>query len=229
MKRCLIIFAKEPKRGRVKTRLRKVLTESRCLNLYKAFLKDTVRLARKLKCELNILAYDSENKNPSQLKKIAAEYTFYEQRGDSLGRRMHNAFRFASSKSSKKTVIIGSDSPTLPLDYIKNAFSQLGKNDVVLGPSHDGGYYLIGLKKPCYGIFKGIKWSSCQVIKDTLINIKSQGKSVALLNKWYDIDEPEDLRRLLLEFKRQKKQDYRKAYETNFILTKRYYSSIIIP
>ena len=196
MKECLIIFAKEPEKGRVKTRLQEYLGKKLCVNLYKAFLKDTVDLTDKITCEYKILAYDSRGKSPSYLKKIASRYTFYKQKGDGLGERMHNAFRFAKYAGASKMVIIGSDSPTLPALSINKAFDLLAGADLVLGPSLDGGYYLIGLKSPCARLFKGIAWSSPAVFRDTIKKAKKLKKRTALLNKRYDIDDKNSLLRL---------------------------------
>jgi len=196
MKKCLIIFAKEPEKGRVKTRLQEYLGKKLCVNLYKAFLKDTVDLTDKIACEYKILAYDSRGKSPSYLKKIASRYIFYKQKGDGLGERMHNAFRFAKYAGASKMVIIGSDSPTLPASSIEKAFDLLARADVVLGPSLDGGYYLIGLKSPCAGLFNGIAWSSPMVFKNTIKNAQKLKKRAALLDKRYDIDDTRTLFRL---------------------------------
>lgn len=196
MKDCLIIFAKEPKKGKVKTRLQEYLSKARCVDLYKAFLKDTLNLAEKSACEHKIIAYDSYGKSPRYLKKIAPRYIFYKQKGGCLGERMHNAFRFANDTGASKIVIIGSDSPALPALSIKKAFGLLSCVDVVLGPSLDGGYYLIGLKSPCAGLFKGITWSCPTVFKDTIKNAEKLQKRVALLDKRYDIDDAKALFRL---------------------------------
>lgn len=195
MKRVLIIFAKEPEIGKVKTRLRRFLSEDRILELYKAFLKDTVNTAEKVSCEEKVLAFDS-TKRPAYLKRIAKRFKFYKQEGRALGQRMHNAFVYAQEKKAAKTVIVGSDSPTLPFKMIQQAFQKLDRYDVVLGPGTDGGYYLIGLKKPCLGLFRGVKWSSPTVLGDTLKRARKLSKSVASLYKWYDVDEPGSLKYL---------------------------------
>lgn len=196
MKNCLIIFAKEPKNGRVKTRLQGYLSKLQCVNLYKAFLRDTFALTEKITCKHKIIAYDSYGKKPRYLKKIAPYYTFYKQKGERLGERMYNAFKFAKNSGASKTVIIGSDFPTLSASAIKKAFSLLSRADVVLGPSLDGGYYLIGLKSPCIELFEGITWSSPTVLKDTINNAQRLKKKIALLDKRYDIDDAKDLFRL---------------------------------
>ena len=196
MKDSIIIFAKEPKRGRVKTRLQEYLGKKLCVNIYKAFLRDTLDLVTKNSCEYKILAYDSYGESPRYLKEIAPRYTFYKQKGNGLGERMYNTFRFAKATGASKMVIIGSDSPTLPASSIKKAFGLLDSADLVLGPSLDGGYYLIGLKSSCAGLFKGITWSSPTVFKDTMKNARRLKKKVALLDKRYDIDDIRDLFRL---------------------------------
>ncbi|MEW6008144.1 MAG: TIGR04282 family arsenosugar biosynthesis glycosyltransferase [Candidatus Omnitrophota bacterium] len=196
MKHCLIIFAKEPKKGKVKTRLQEYLTNLKCLNLYKAFLRDTLDLVKKVSCEYKILAYDSNDKTPTYLKKVAPNYMFYKQKGDDLGQRLYNAFRFANDNGASKIVIIGSDSPNLPPSSINEAFSLLGHCDLVLGPSLDGGYYLIGLKVTCFGLFKDIKWSSPTVFQETINRAKKLKLKVASLDKGYDIDDIKLLLRL---------------------------------
>jgi len=196
MKDSIIIFAKEPKGGNVKTRLQEYLGKNLCVNLYKALLRDTLDITKRVACEHKILAYDSNGKNPRYLKKIAPRYTFYKQKGDGLGERMYNAFRFAKDSGASKMVIVGSDSPTLPASSIEKAFDLLSYADAVLGPSLDGGYYLIGMKSPCAGLFKGITWSSPTVLKDTIKNAQKLKKRVALLDKRYDIDDVRDLFRL---------------------------------
>lgn len=201
----LIIFAKEPKKDNVKTRLSSCLSETQRLRLYKAFLKDTVSVAKDIQCEQKILAYDSESENPKYLKKITSSFIFYKQEGKNLGEKMHRAFQFAARNKASKIVIIGSDSPTLPIGYIKDAFCRLSKNDVVLGPSYDGGYYLIGLKKPCQGLFRDIKWGSDEVLEKTLKKVNVLNKKTVLMNKWYDVDRLEDLNYLKRDLKRRRK------------------------
>lgn len=195
MKHILIVFAKEPKEGRVKTRLASHLSQQECLMLYKELLKNTVGLARKVKYSRRIMAYDSNNHSVPFLKKIASDFEFYKQKGKNLGARMFDAFKTFITNGAN-VVIIGSDSPNLPGSYIDRAFDELSKNDIVLGPAYDGGYYLIGLRKPCKEIFEDIKWSSSSVFEKTLEKAVNLKKKVAVLDFWYDVDTPEDLRYL---------------------------------
>jgi rSAM/selenodomain-associated transferase 1 len=213
MKSYLIIFAKEPKRDKIKTRLSNYLSSSQCVKLYRAFLKDTMGMIKDVKCSRKIIAFDSDTKNPKYLKSIAPHFIFYRQKGKNLGQRMHNVFKFAARNPSK-IVIIGSDSPTLPSGYIEEAFRKLDRNDIVIGPSRDGGYYLIGLKKACGGLFKGIKWSSDRVLEKTVMNAAALKKKIFLLEKWYDVDKLEDLDYL--------KKDLRRKSKDIAIWTRRY-------
>jgi hypothetical protein len=206
----LIIFAKEPTKNTVKTRLRDYLSEAQRLNLYKAFLRDTINLAKRIHCDMRVLAYDSGNKNPQYLNRIARQFTFYKQQGNDLGQRMHNAFKFAKANKFSKTVIIGSDSPDLPEGFIEAAFRKLDETDVVLGPSLDGGYYLVGMKSLCLVIFKGIKWSSDKVLAATVDRLKRFNKDVTVLNKWCDVDDPKSLAHLKRNLKNQKDKNIAK-------------------
>jgi hypothetical protein len=204
MKDCLIVFAKEPQAGKVKTRLRGELSPGACVRLYKAFLKDTLSLARRVKCFARVLAYASCRAQPGYLKSIGRDFIFYEQKGKALGGKMLDAFDFAWRMYCDKIVIMGSDSPNLPAKRINDAFKLLDTSDIVLGPSLDGGYYLIGLKAPCAGIFKGVRWSSQTVLARTLKNALNLGKKVSTLKSWYDVDEPFALSLLRNDLRRDK-------------------------
>jgi hypothetical protein len=193
--RFLIVFAKEPRCGQVKTRLSDCLSRKQAVGLYKAFIQDTIEISSKCKNCTRILAYHAEG-NPLYLKKVANGYTFYKQQKTSLGQRLYNAFVFARNQGSTKTVIIGSDAPDLPISYIETAFSKLSRHDLIFGPSKDGGYYLVGLKMPVRNIFQGIKWSTSSVLQESLLKAKKANKSVYLLKPWQDVDCCEDLNRL---------------------------------
>lgn len=204
MRDILFVFAKEPQAGRVKTRLRLTLSDDRGVGLYKAFLKDTLGSIKPFKDITKILAFDASSK-PEYLESIGKGLIFYRQKGNDLGERMLDAFRHAGKIGGSKALIIGSDSPNLPKRRIRDAFSLLDSNDIVLGPSADGGYYLIGSKEPCPGIFRGIKWSRPTVLKETISKARALGKRIALLPEWYDVDTAEGLARLKDDLKREKR------------------------
>ena len=121
-----------------------------------------------------------------------------------MGRRLARAFAFAENQGATKTVIIGSDAPDLPCEYIETAFRQLSRHDIVFGPSCDGGYYLAALKEPIQNIFQGIKWSSSGVLKESVRKAKAAKKKVYLLKPWRDIDGREDLEAIRAAFKTNK-------------------------
>ncbi|MFC1570687.1 TIGR04282 family arsenosugar biosynthesis glycosyltransferase [Candidatus Omnitrophota bacterium] len=211
MKSSLIIFAKEPEKGKVKTRLEEAFTQKECVELYKAFLKDTLKLVECVKADEKILAYESSGE-ASYLKGISEGLKMYRQVGSDLGERMHNAFCEASSNGSSKIVIIGSDSPTLSPSLVDEAFEKLEESDIVIGPTSDGGYYLIGLKNPWTGLFKDVEWSTERTLEDTLRNLKEAGKNAYMLSEDHDIDSPEDLKWIISD------SDAAKAEHTKKIL-----------
>jgi rSAM/selenodomain-associated transferase 1 len=151
------------------------------------------------------MAYDSQNIYPQYLKKIAPVFRFHKQKGSDLGQRMYNAFRFASKNGASRIIIIGSDSPTLPKVFIEEGFDALDRNDVVLGPSCDGGYYLIGLRWLSVEIFRAVEWGSSNVFEQTVNNLRRLNRRFLVLKDWYDIDGPQALFRLKDELSKNKK------------------------
>lgn len=115
----------------------------------------------------------------------------YLQQGNDLGERMLHAFD-SSLKSYSKTLLIGSDCPSINKPYIEKAFSDLDKNDIVFGPAEDGGYVLIGANKICSTVFKDVDWGSHKVLEQSLQNINATDYKVHLLATLWDIDTPED-------------------------------------
>jgi uncharacterized protein len=106
---------------------------------------------------------------------------------------MKNAFKHSFDKGFERTVIIGTDSPTLPLSYIQKAFDVLKEIPVTIGPTFDGGYYLIGLSEQNDKIFDDIEWSTSSVFSQTLARIKATNKRLYVLPPWYDVDTPDSL------------------------------------
>jgi hypothetical protein len=106
---------------------------------------------------------------------------------------MKNAFMYSFDKGSQRTVIIGTDSPTLPLSYIQKAFDALKEVPVTIGPTFDGGYYLIGLSEQNAAIFDGVDWSTSRVFSQTLTRIQTINKQLYVLPPWYDVDTSDNL------------------------------------
>ncbi|MBM4086178.1 MAG: glycosyltransferase, partial [Planctomycetes bacterium] len=138
----VILFAKAPAVGRVKTRLAVRMAAKEATRLYEAFLRDSLAIVRAAKCDLRVLAYTPPEAE-AEMKQMASKgFWFHEQAGRDLGERMVDAFKTAFEEGFRRVVILGADSPTLPVRYVNHALQALRKVDVVLGPALDGGYYL---------------------------------------------------------------------------------------
>lgn len=195
VKKALIIFAKVPKPGLVKTRLQPDLSPDTSSQLYLAFILDTLNATASLKGVTRIMACDATRRDPF-FKGLAERHNLVliDQAGENLGARMQNAVAEADRLGYRPAVIIGTDIPTLPVDYIQEAFKQLKKHPLVLGPGADGGYYLIGCSGPTPPIFDGIAWGTGQVLTQTLQRITEKNLNAALLPFWYDVDTLDDIR-----------------------------------
>ena len=200
MKRAIIIMAKVPIAGKVKTRLQPHLSPEQCAALAAAFLQDTVNKAKTV-CENAILAYSPPEKINALRRILPYQSIFIEQTGRDLGERMFNAFKFAFEEDSNSVVMVGTDSPTFPADYIEQAFEFLEfETDVVLGKTEDGGFYLIGLSALCVEIFEKVAWSSPETFERVFENIYNLNLRLREVPGWYDVDEPPDLEKLREEF-----------------------------
>ncbi len=193
MSTSLIIFAKSPIPGKVKTRLTPYITPAEAAELYKAFITDIVCNTHKLKCERVTIAYTPSNAEATFHSMCGQSVDYLPQKGYNLGERMKNAFRHSFDKGSKRAVIIGTDSPTLPSSYIRDAFDALKEVPITIGPTFDGGYYLIGLSEQNDTIFDDIDWSTSKVFGQTLARIQAMNKQLYVLPPWYDVDTPDNL------------------------------------
>lgn len=191
----LIVFAREPKDGKVKTRLLTHLSPPRVTSLYKGFLETVFEVALKVPDVTPMIYYAGTGSAIPFLRKYENRFTLRRQTGSDLGARMHNAFSHAARQRYQKTVIIGTDCLTLSPTDIQKAFLKLNTHDCVLGPSKDGGYYLIGLKHPDQSLFSGIHWSTDQVLEETLKWLRRKKKKGYLLSQKEDIDTFRSLRR----------------------------------
>jgi rSAM/selenodomain-associated transferase 1 len=185
-------MAKVPTVGTVKTRLQSILSPEECAGLAAAFLYDAV-IKTKLVCDNVILAYAPAGQKNLLENLIPSEIVLIQQAGENLGERMANAFEFAFCKYSP-VVMIGTDSPTFPAEYISDAFTALESDaDIVLGKARDGGFYLIGLRAPIPNLFDEIAWSSPAVFEQLTRNIKDLGVTkLKLIPEHYDVDTPDD-------------------------------------
>lgn len=225
MKQALIIMAKRPEAGKTKTRLCPPLTLEQSAQLYECFLTDIVDIVRQLRQTLPNLhpffAYSPHDSEP-YFTQLAPDFALVPQIGDTLGERLDYVLSSCLNQGFDHAAAINSDSPTLPVEYLAQAFEQLGsensesKNlksgdleaekstDIVFGPSEDGGYYLIGVTKPWITtswsrIVRDVTMSTPTVLTDSLEIAKQENATVTLLPQWYDIDTIDELMRLATE------------------------------
>lgn len=190
-KNLLIIFTRNPELGKVKTRLAKKIGNENALIIYNTLLNRTKNATKNLDCEKAI--YYSVKIREHDIWD-ATIYQKYQQHGADLGIRMHNAFRKAFSNNYDKVVIIGSDLFDLNPDHINKAFKALDKNDIVIGPAHDGGYYLIAMKSLFPQVFKNKNWGTSTIFQDTIKDLEN--KSIHVLETLNDIDVYDDLKNI---------------------------------
>lgn len=196
--RALIIFAKQPLPGRVKTRLSPPLSSESAAELYACMLRDTVARAGELAGVRLCIYYQDDAGAGDYFARIAPTVDARPQRGTDLGERMAGAFADLFREGHDRVAIIGSDSPDIPLDYIRQSFDLLGEGtDAVFGPCEDGGYYLLAMGKLWHELFRELPWSRPELLRDSLERAGKAGITTALLPPWYDMDTVADLDRVL--------------------------------
>ncbi|MBI3995218.1 MAG: TIGR04282 family arsenosugar biosynthesis glycosyltransferase [Nitrospirae bacterium] len=195
IKKALIIFAKVPKPGQVKTRLQPDLPPDASARLYLAFILDILNATASLKGVTRMLGCDSSRRDPFFMG-LAERHglDLIDQTGKDLGVRMQSAIAEAYRLGFDQAVIIGTDIPTLPVGYIQEAFKLLKRYSLVLGPGTDGGYYLVGCSGSVPPIFDGVAWGTERVLTQTLQRIAESNLNAALLPFWYDVDTIQDVR-----------------------------------
>ncbi len=224
MDRALIVMAKEPLAGSTKTRLSPPLSGQEAAELYRCFLLDTLELMRQVDSVQPIVAYLPDEAETFFRDLAPPGFGFVPQVGADLGERLANVLARALKGKYRQAVVMDSDSPTLPLDYLRQAFRELDDPtvDMVLGPCDDGGYYLVGLKSPCSALFEEMVMSTSTVLAETLKRAQEQDLQVVCLPRWYDVDTYEDLGRLIDELA---SQPHDQAQHTRTFLRKAVSSS----
>jgi rSAM/selenodomain-associated transferase 1 len=199
MRRALIVIGKAPIPGSTKTRLVPPLTPEDAAAVYRGFLLDTLELATSLAWECTSLIHPRGH--AVLLRGLApGGVRVVEQPGHGLGRALAYAFELHFAKGFESVTLIGSDNPTLPIETVTAAHAALERgSDVAIGPSADGGYYLIGMRQPHLALFEQIDWSTSRVYAQTLARAARLNLSVHSVREWYDVDEPGDLDRLRRE------------------------------
>ena len=200
--RTLGIFAKQPVPGRVKTRLARDWGNERAAALYECFVRDLLsRFVRDGNRRVIGFAPDNDEARQwfdtaSQPLTDAEAWTLWPQPESNLGGRMTTFFETWTESADHRTILIGSDSPSLPDEYLEQTWLLLETNDCVLGPATDGGYYLIGLRGTVadFGApFRNVEWSTAGVLAQTVERLKQHDLSLGLLPPWYDVDSVEDV------------------------------------
>ena len=151
---------------------------------------------------------------------LGSNYHYYPQKGDNLGERMSSCFKFAFDQGFKRVIVIGSDSPDLKINLFNKAFLSLNKYDSVIGPTYDGGYYLLGFKKNSFSpkVFEGINWSTQTVFEETIKQLENENLKTEVLTYWRDIDTLDDLNYFYNKYKNKEKY----SSETVSFLKKNY-------
>jgi rSAM/selenodomain-associated transferase 1 len=195
---CILLFVKYPEKGKMKVRLSVDINEDIIQELYRYFVQDTLTIVKKIDSQLFICFFPVEAQKKFQ-KWLGSTLLFLSQNGVNLGERMKNSFTDVFTKGFRRAILIGSDSPNLPKRYIEQAFSILQTQDIVLGPTIDGGYYLIGFNTNTFtpSVFEDISWGNQTVFQETMMKIKQAHRSFGLLPIWSDVDTIADLKHLI--------------------------------
>lgn len=195
----LIVFLKWPEKGKVKTRLAAALGDEEAACVYKKLAEDTVSAVRSLagKSTDVVIAFDPPERETEIRQWIRGPFKFLSQGDGDLGSRLSRAACAAFEEGAEKVVLVGSDCSELDAFTVNRAFWALSRKDVVIGPTADGGYYLIGLKRARDAfLFDQIPWSTPEVLKNTLKKAEDAGLSYELLSEKFDVDTVDDLKRL---------------------------------
>ncbi|MCZ6689668.1 MAG: TIGR04282 family arsenosugar biosynthesis glycosyltransferase [Planctomycetota bacterium] len=184
----LIVLAREPAPGRVKSRLARDVSEDRAAALYRAFILDTLELCEGAAAGSRWIAHTPDEAGGIFAALSGPGWGLIPQGDGDLGDRLRRLFDQLFQHPYRRIIALGSDAPTLPSGIVKDAFRALEEKDVVVGPSLDGGYYLIGLSRPAPALLEGISWGTDAVLSQTVDRIERAGLSLAMLPPWYDVD-----------------------------------------
>lgn len=193
--RVLVIMAKAPRPGAVKTRLARSLPPNTVTAFYRCLLEDTLALGRSLDgVDVAVMCPDSD---VGELAKLAGhEALVVAQKGEGLAAGLTSVFRHFAGEQRRRIIAFNSDSPHLPSSVLKTAFETLTTNDIVVGPTHDGGYYLVGAKASHPTLFAGDGMGTSSALERLITRARTLELSIGFADPFYDIDLAEDLARL---------------------------------
>jgi uncharacterized protein len=202
-KALVVVVAKEPMPGKVKTRLCPELSPADAAGLYRCFLLDRIREISTLTGVDRGIAYTPEEALETFSALAGDGFELFPQRGDGLGERLNNIFLDKLGQGYDAVAIVDSDSPDLPNSMVKESLWLLlsKQAEVVFGPCHDGGYYLVGMRKAHPALFRGIPWSTGDVLSVSLEKAGELGLNVRLLSSWNDLDTFEDILEFYSKYK----------------------------
>jgi len=190
----ILLFIRAPVRGKVKSRLAKAIGDDMALDIYKYLVCHTLKTLEESSYPFSLCYYPPDSE--AILKNwLGSSCSYVPQHGADLGKRMENAFIQAFADGMDKVVLVGSDIPRLSVSIIGQAFNALATKDAVIGPAHDGGYYLIGFNRSTFlpDIFQGIAWSTDSVYNETMNIFDKAGFSIHVLAGLSDVDTLRDL------------------------------------
>lgn len=191
MNKALILFIKFPRPNEVKTRLAAQIGNDLAISFYRFCVDRITKEMKKVSADCFVFV-SKEDDIPAARDWLGRDMLYRSQRGTSLGEKIQNAFK-EIQKDYSKVILLGSDIPDLSSQILNKGFENLEENDVTIGPCPDGGYYLVGLKKPSPQIFDDINWSTDQVFEQTLHKMRTLGLTYSQLPLLSDVDTRDDL------------------------------------
>jgi hypothetical protein len=189
--RVLGLFAKRPDPGRVKTRLAARASPEWAVRVADAFLRDSLARLSGI-AGRRVVAFAPDDARSFFADLVGDRFALVRQVQGDLGRRLSAFIAGELEAGAPAVVVVGTDSPTLPPALVEQAFRELERADVVLGPATDGGYYLVGCAGRLPPLFDGMAWSSRRVLADTVARLADPGWRLAVLPPWYDVDTLDD-------------------------------------
>ena len=205
--KAVLVFAKPPRPGHVKTRLRSLLTAREAAEVHLACVKDTAAIVASVGGYRKWLLVAGRMGAAQKLAQQAALSTRWRlgvQVGRGLGERLEFAFGSHFLAGGQKVIVVGTDTPWMGPQRIVRAFQLLDATDVVIGPTEDGGYYLVGARRLVPEMFHGIRWGTADVFEQTVTALRKAKVSYRLLRRDFDLDRPEDLHHVARLLRRRK-------------------------
>lgn len=192
----IFLFVRFPEPGQAKTRLIPELGARRAAEVCRKMAEQVADTVREFERPglLRVAYFSPADKEPEIREWLGNDFHYVAQPAGDLGRRLEDAFVGGFRKGARRIVAIGTDCVEITEEIISEAFEALYQVDAAIGPALDGGYYLMGLNRPCHSIFRGIPWSTDKALRETLARLRGCGLNVRLLPPLNDIDSPEDLK-----------------------------------